>query len=558
MVLIHPVHPGNFFKRDAGSASETARARKLGPAPHPKTNTRMPTPIWSPGPERIERANLHRFMRFCREEAGKADLNSYAPLWQFSVDQPERFWTLLWDFCGIKASGAREPVHDAESGAGWFPQIRLNFAQNILRFDDDRAAVLQPQADGSLQRVSYSELRARVGALAAALKADGVGAGDCVAAALDNRLEALVAMLASASLGAVWCGSDRAVSGSVFARRCTPLQPKVVFLAASRAELGRAVPDAGRLVLVDDGVDATADGGRVVGLQAYADAHAGAALAFTATAFEHPLYVGDGSPAHPALHGAGGTLIQHLKELVLHLDSKREDKVLVLADGASHAWYWAVSTLATGATLILQPPPAGDDALAATWNMIDSCAVSLVIGDAGWLQATARAGLCPRDGHRLFALKTIVCTGTLPPPELVDFVYAEVKDRLLLLPAPSSDGLTGCFTLGAPLLPVQRELPQHRALGMHATVLDAGAEAAPGQPGTLACRLPFPSLPIALHDDPDRSRFRRRYLAGHPQHVVGTLGARLAADGTIELGDAGMASSGSPGVRGQLSASPAW
>jgi acetoacetyl-CoA synthetase len=523
----------------------------------------MHTPIWSPGAERIERANLHRFMRFCREEAGKADLNSYAPLWQFSVDQPERFWTLLWDFCGIKASGAREPVHgDDASGGGWFPQIRLNFAQNVLRFDDDRAALLQPQADGSLQRISHSELRARVAALAAAMQADGVGAGDCVAAALDNRVEAIVAALATASLGALWCGNDRAISASAFAKRCRPLQPKLLFIAGSRAELAAQLPDAARVVLIADGDAATptpTGSARVLDLQTYTAPHAGAALAFTPTPFEHPLYVGNGNgPAHPALYGAGGTLIQHLKELVLHLDAKREDKLLVLADGASHAWYWAVSSLATGASLILQPPPADDAAVAATWELIDSGGVSVVIGEADWLQASARLELCPRAAQRLFALKTIVCTGPLPSPALVDYVYAEVKDRLLLLPAPASDGLTGCFTLGAPLLPVHRELPQHRALGMHATVLDAGTEAAPGQSGTLACRLPFPSLPVALHEDPDRSRFRRRYLAGHPQHVVGSLTARLASDGTMQLGDAAASPSGSPGARGQLSASPAW
>jgi acetoacetyl-CoA synthetase len=501
----------------------------------------MQKPIWSPAPERIERANLSRFMRFCREESGNADLNSYAPLWQFSVDRPERFWTLVWDFCGIKASGAREPVlpsPDPDGIGGWFPGIRLNVAQNLLRFDDDRAALLHHAPDGSLQRISYSDLRAEVAALAAALREDGVGSGDHVVGALDNTPAALIATLAVASLGAVWSSCAAEVSALELAARFAPLHPKAMFLAAAQAELAASLPETARIVLVPDGnrsAPPTTPGDRMRSLDAFVSAHAAATLAFEPTGFEHPLYVVAGNdPAHAPVHGAGGTLIQHLKELVLHLDLKREDKVLVIADCGSHAWRWAVSCMAIGATLMLQPRPRSEHQVRALWDLIDSCAISVVIGDSDWIVATQALGLQPAASHRLFALKTLACTGGPTPPALVDYVHGAIKDRLLFMPARVADGLIGCFTLGAPLLPVTRDLPQHRALGMGTAVLDAQGQPVVDTPGELACTRPFPSMPIGLLNDPDDRRYHARLLANRGYLSVGQA-ARISSDGLVQM-----------------------
>lgn len=487
----------------------------------------MQKPIWSPSPERIERANLSRFMRFVREEIGNADLNSYAPLWQLSVDQPERFWTLVWDFCGIKASGAREPVRidgDAATGAAWFPHMRLNVAQNLLRFDDERSALVERDAGGQLARVSYSELRQRVARLAAAMRSAGLQPGDRIALMLPHGADALIIALAGAAVGAVLAALSSRRPAAELLRRVAPLTPRLVFvdggrdaawLEALRAGLGEAQLIASALPAAGGAADSLSS------LAEFTADHADAAAEFIALPFAHPLHALASDDDCP-LHGAGGTLIQHLKELVLQLDIKREDKLLVATEVGSPAWTWALSALAVGCTLLLHEARPETGTPEALWDCVDEAGVSVLMVDADWIEASRRAGLAPRDSHKLLNLKTLFAADRVLDAEAIRYVYGAVKDRLLVGSAQHGRDRIGCLGLPAPLLPVHPDEPPPRALGMHAEP-HGGLQAHPAQA-------------LGRCGELSEDQFRARFCPPtQPPRPASTPAAEVAASGPMRL-----------------------
>lgn len=447
--------------------------------------------MWSPGADRLDRANLSRFMRFVREETGNADLNSYAPLYRFSVEQPARFWTLFWDFVGIRGSGEREPVLDAGermAEARWFPGVSLNFAQNLLRFDDDRVAIRWHGAGEDRDTMTYAQLQRRVAALAAALRAEGVEPGDPVVSRLPHEPGALVAMLACASVGAIWFACPAGLS------------------AEDEATVMARVGEAFQLH-ADDDLDAV--------IAPFLDAPHD----FATLPFEHPLYLtvaGERGAPELLVHGAGGTLIQHLKELVLHVDLRREDKLHLQAGTDSLAWYWLASALATGCTLVLNANDEPSPSDGALWDLVDEAGISVLGVHGGWLNAAAASEAAPMQSHRLLSLKTVLVAGKPPAPEAYDFIYQRVKERLLLAPVLIGADTLACLALGAPVLPVVRGEVPCRALGMKVEVLDADGNAVVGEAGDLACSAPFPSLPLGFADDADGARYLAMYFSRHP------------------------------------------
>ncbi len=450
----------------------------------------MDKALWSPSQDRLDRANISRFMRFVREEIGNADLNTYSVLYRFSVEQPAKFWTLFWDFVGIRGSGERTPVleegaHMAE--ARWFPGVSLNFAQNLLRFDDERVAIRWFGASEERENLSYAQLQRRVAALAAALRAEGVEPGDRIASRLPNAPDALVAMLACASVGAIWFACPAWASESLDAELLARVKPKRIFAADE---------DFDALIAPFEG--STHD--------------------FATLPFEHPLYLtvaGSSDAPELLVHGAGGTLIQHLKELVLHVDLRREDRLFLLAGTDSLAWYWLASALATGCTLVLnagRDPAPTDTTL---WDMVDEAGISVLGLHGAWLAAAAASELKPMDSHRLLSLKTVLSAGTALAPEAYDFAYQRVKERLLLAPVAIGGDTLACLALGAPVLPVYRGEIPCRALGMKVEVLDGEGQALVGEVGDIACSAPFPSLPLGFADDADGERYLGAYFSRH-------------------------------------------
>jgi acetoacetyl-CoA synthetase len=494
-------------------------------------------PLWEPSKERVERANLSRFIKFVRQEYDD-DLLSYADLYDFSIKYPERFWTAVWDFCGIRASGNREKVLiDANRmpGARWFPDVRLNFAQNLLRYKDDRIALCFRGEAGHRIEISYAELHDRVSRLQQALAAAGVGMGDRVAGFMPNVPDTVIAMLATASLGAIWssCSPDFGIHGVV--DRFGQIAPKVLFTAASYAYGGKSfdclervagvvekIPAIERVVVVPY-LERAQDLSRVpraVALDDFVAPHAAKLVEFEPTAFDHPLYImySSGTTGVPKciVHGAGGTLIQHLKELVLHTDLKREDKIFYYTTCGWMMWNWLVSSLAVGATVVLYDGSPFHPDGNALWDLVDDVGVSIFGTSAKWLAATDKAGIKPGETHKLLQLKTVLSTGSPLAPETYDYVYREIKDRVLLASISGGTDIISCFALGNPLLPVYRGELQCRGLGLRVEILDEAGESIREQLGELSCTAPFPCMPVGFWGDTDGSKYRAAYFERVP------------------------------------------
>ena len=497
----------------------------------------MNKPIWEPGTDRVERANLHRFIRFVREATGNEDIRRYSPLYEFSIRQPEKFWSLVWEFCGIRATGEHTPVlvdREKMPGAHWFPNVRLNFAQNLLRFKDDRCAIMFRNEWGHKREFTYAELQGEVGKLAHALKQAGVGIGDRVAGFLPNLPETVIAMLATTSLGAAWssCSPDFGIRGVV--DRFGQIAPKMLFTADKygyggkrfdcldkiRGVLGE-LPSVERLVVIPYSGEPL----RLEGLRnavAWADFVGSEehAIAFEPLPFEHPLYVmySSGTTGVPKciVHGAGGTLIQHLKELVLHTDLKREDRFFYYTTCGWMMWNWLVSGLAVGATLVLYDGSPSYPDGNALWDLADEVGISVLGTSAKWISAIEKAGIKPRETHKLLNLKTILSTGSPLAPESFDYVYRDVKERVLLASISGGTDIVSCFALGNPLLPVYRGELQCRGLGMKVEILDDAGLSVREQKGELACSAPFPCMPVFFWNDAYGEKYRNAYFSRVP------------------------------------------
>jgi acetoacetyl-CoA synthetase len=494
-------------------------------------------PLWTPSAERRDATNLHRFVRYVRKATGNEDIGSYAPLYDFSIRNPEKFWPLVWEFCGIRATGEFEPAlvdGDRMPGARWFPNVQLNFAQNLLRFKDDRPALVFRNEWGHEREISYAQLHAAVGRVAHALKQAGTGKGDRVAGFLPNLPETVIAMLAAASLGATWssCSPDFGVNGVV--DRFGQIEPKVLFCADAYAYGGKrhdclgkvrevlaAIPSIERCVVIPYSGDPLRldDVRNAIPWDDFAgdEDHA---PEFVPTPFDHPLYImySSGTTGRPKciVHGAGGTLLQHLKELVLHTDLKRDDRIFYYTTCGWMMWNWLVSSLAVGATVVLYDgSPTWPDGNA-LWNLADEVGISIFGTSAKWIDATAKMGVKPRETHKLHALKTILSTGSPLAPESFDYVYRDVKERVLLASISGGTDIISCFALGNPLLPVYRGELQCRGLGMKVEILDEAGKPVRGQPGELACAAPFPSMPVMFWNDPDGEKYRAAYFSKVP------------------------------------------
>jgi acetoacetyl-CoA synthetase len=497
----------------------------------------MNKPIWEPSTERIDRANMSRFMRFVRENIGNEDIRRYAPLYDFSVRHPEKFWPLVWEFCGIRASGDFEPVlvdPGKMPGARFFPNVKLNFAQNLLRHKDERTALVFRNEWGHKREITYAELHAEVGRVAHALKESGVGAGDRVAGFMPNLPETIIAMLAATSLGATWssCSPDFGISGVV--DRFGQIAPKVLFTADKYGYGGKRfdclekirgvlekIPSIEKLVVVPYSGDALKlDGLRnAVSWPDFAGTGEHA-LQFEMLPFDHPLYImySSGTTGVPKciVHGAGGTLIQHLKELVLHTDIKREDRLFYYTTCGWMMWNWFVSGLAAGATLVLYDGSPFHPDGNGLWDLADEVGITVFGTSAKWISAIEKAGIKPRETHKLQQLKTILSTGSPLAPESYDYVYRDVKERVLLASISGGTDIISCFALGNPLLPVYRGELQCRGLGMEVEVLNDAGEPVYDEKGELACAAPFPSMPVFFWNDPDGEKYKKAYFSRIP------------------------------------------
>jgi len=476
-------------------------------------------PLWTPEPARAARTGMARFMQL----AGKKD---YAELHRWSVEKSEEFWALLWKFCEVRGEpGARRLVDgDRMPGAKWFPDGRLNFAENLLREAHDAPAMVFWGEDQVKRRVSRRELRDTVSRLQQALRAAGVGKGDRVAGYLPNMPEAVAATLATASLGAIWssCSPDFGVQGVL--DRFGQIEPKVLFcadrylyggkefgLAEKNAQVLAGLPSVRKAVTVR-----YADGG----FGDFTEGIAPAALSFERVEFNHPLYIlySSGTTGVPKciVHGTGGTLLQHLKEHRLHSDVNAGDRLFYFTTLGWMMWNWLVSGLASGATLLLYDgsPFVGRGRI--LFDYADAEAMTHFGTSAKYIDAIAKLNLKPKDTHRLEPLRAVLSTGSPLVAESFDYVYRNVKDDVCLSSISGGTDIVSCFVLGNPALPVWRGEIQCKGLGLAVEVFDDEGRSLQGEKGELVCTRAFPAMPVGFWNDPDGSKYRAAYFEKYP------------------------------------------
>ncbi|MGH8667780.1 MAG: acetoacetate--CoA ligase [Burkholderiales bacterium] len=483
------------------------------------------TPLWAPGPERAAGTELARFMALARSD-------SFEKLHAWSIECSADFWNLLWDFCEVRGIRKGPVVIDQGRmpGAQWFPEATLNFADNLLRRRDASDAIVFWGEDRIKRRLSHRNLHDLVSRLAQALADAGVEKGDRVAGYLPNLPEATAAMLATASLGAVWssCSPDFGVQGVL--DRFGQIEPKVLFCADGylyggkefdcqdkvEAVLAR-LPSVEECVVIDY-LGRTPSAG--VSLIDFVEPFDPSAIRFVPVAFNHPLYIlySSGTTGAPKciVHGTGGTLLQHLKEHRLHSDVRPGDRPFYFTTLGWMMWNWLVSGLASEATLLLydgSPTVARGRIL---FDFADAEGMTHLGTSAKFIDSLIKLKVVPRESHRLEKLRAVLSTGSPLSHEGFDYVYRDVKQDVCLSSISGGTDIVSCFVLGNPTGPVWRGEIQAKGLGMAVEVFNENGVSVVNQKGELVCTRPFPCMPLGFWNDPGGARYRAAYFEKYP------------------------------------------
>jgi acetoacetyl-CoA synthetase len=493
--------------------------------------------LWTPPPARVAGARITEFMGQLEASGAGPFAGDYFALHLWAVDHPELFWAAVWEYCQVIGEGQLQPVlehPDRFPGARWFVNNRLNFAENLLRRRDQHPALVSLLENGERRELSYADLYRRVAQLAASLRAEGVVAGDRVAGFMPNIEETVVAMLAATSIGAVWssCSPDFGISGVM--DRFGQIEPKVLFAADGYHYNGKRCDSLERVAAIAERIDSLEkivvvplldpqpDLGAIdkaVLFPEYLDASA-EEVAFERLPFDHPLYImySSGTTGVPKciVHGAGGSLLQHLKEQQLLVDLRPEDVFFYFTTCGWMMWNWLVSGLATGATLVLYDgsPFAQDGRM--LLDAIDREKISVFGTSAKFIAALEKAGQKPGQSHDLGSLNTILSTGSPLSHESFEYVYRDFKVDVCLSSISGGTDILSCFVGGCPILPVYVGEIQAPGLGMAVEIWDEEGRPVSGEKGELVCARPFPCAPIGFWNDPDGSKYHSAYFDSWP------------------------------------------
>ena len=501
------------------------------------TTAETPTPIWQPSAERVANANLTRFIAHVNEQ-WQANASDHASLYDWTIREPAHFWESMWDFADVIGDKGAEPYlidGDRMPGARWFPQARINYAENLLRRDDRGTAMVFWGENKVRRKVTFAELQELVSVTAQAMRAMGIGKGDRVAAMMPNMPETIAALLATASIGAIWssCSPDFGTQGVL--DRFGQIEPKILFcvdgyyysgkthsVLARVREIATQLPSVEKVVvfpytiakpLINEIPLAVHFSNFVAGLLPEE-------IAFERVPFDHPLYIlySSGTTGVPKciVHGTGGCLLQHIKEHQLHTDLKPDDRLFYFTTCGWMMWNWLVTGLATGATLLIYDGSPFYPNPNVLFDLIDTEDMTIFGTSAKYIDALAKLNFKPMDTHRLTSLKTITSTGSPLVAESYDYVYSNIKQDLLLSSISGGTDIVSCFVLGSPLLPVYRGEIQCRGFGLKVEVYDEHAQPVVGQKGELVCSAPFPVMPVGFWNDDGGKKYHDAYFARFP------------------------------------------
>ncbi len=491
--------------------------------------------LWNPPAENFRTTHMAKFLQHIQTQYS-LDLNDYAALHQWSVTQPEKFWREVSRFCDMKFS--QEPDQIIEKShkmqdTKWFTGATLNFAENLLKRRDEQAAIIFRSEAGHNTQLSYQELYDNVAKLAAYLKKLGIKSGDRIAAFMPNCPQTVIAMLATTSLGAVWtsCSSDFGITALL--DRFEQVEPKILFAVDSHVyngklfshltmieELQKKLPSLSQTIIVPF-LESEPNITTLINTALWDDAKSTAqSIDFVQTSFDHPLYIlySSGTTGKPKcmVHGAGRTLIQHLKELMLHSDLHSNDRIFFYTTCGWMMWNWLVSSLAVGATLVLYEGNPFYPNSNMLFNLIDETKINILGVGAKLIETADNRQLKPIQTHDLSSLRVILTTASPLLPESFDYVYEWIKPDVQLSSISGGSDIISCFALGNPLLPVYRGELQCVGLGMDVQIFNEQGQKITDAKGELVCASPFPSMPIYFWNDPLGEKYQKAYFDKYP------------------------------------------
>jgi acetoacetyl-CoA synthetase len=515
---------------------------------------RMSKPIWIPSEERIKAANLTRFINLVNERFG-LKLNTYHDLQKWSVNNIPNFWALIWEFGEVRASVPYESVVtnlDDMLGVTWFPGARLNFAENLLRYRDDRTALTFRGEGQEAVRLTYAQLYDKVARLAEALRQSGVKVGDRIAGFMPNMIETVIAMLAATSLGAIWssCSPDFGVKGIL--DRFQQIEPKILFTANGYSYNGRVFDSLERVssvlgeipsvekVIVVPYTDTSPDISQIpnsVLFNDYISVRPESEIQFEQLPFDHPIYIvySSGTTDKPkcVVHRAGGILIQHLKELILNTDMKRDDTIFYFTTCGWVMWNWLVSSLTQGASIILYDGSPFFPDETTLFKLVKDENTSIWGTSPRYLATIEKAGIRPDEQYDLPNLKTMISTGSPLSIENYQFVYRYIKPDIFLNNISGGTEAIACFGIGNPVSPIYAGEMQGLGLGMDVQVFDDEGKSITEQEGELVCTKPFPSMPLKFWNDDNNQKYRSTYFEMYPNVWRHGDNARITNNGGL-------------------------
>ena len=496
----------------------------------------MRSPLWVPSEERKQQANITRFIEQANAWYG-LEIGSYAELYRWSVENIPDFWAAVWDFVGIKSSQRYEQVVDDLTkfpGAKWFPGARLNFAENLLRYRDDRLAFIFKGETQVSRQMTYAELYDSVARLARSLKAGGVGEGDRVVGYMPNLIETPVAMLAATSLGATWSSCATDIGSHAAIERLGQVEPRVMITAdgyffkgktfdtlGHAAEVARGIPSLQKVIVISytrEKPDISSIP-NAVHYEDFLSQEKDLAIEFAQLPFDHPIYImfSSGTTGKPKCLVQGvGVLINHLKEQFLNTDLRRGDRIFYITSCSWMMWNWLMSGLAVGATIVLYDGNPNYPDPGAMWRLIQDEQITIFGCSASYIHFLKKEGATPGRDYDLSSLREISQTGSSLSAEGFEYVYREIKPDLHFNSISGGTDINGCFATGVPILPVYSDELQAPSLGMRIAAYDEKGRPVFDQQGELVCEAPSPSMPLYFWNDPDGSKYHSAYFDVYP------------------------------------------